>query len=123
MPAYLGSVERHFEEYGRSEEEDELEYPLGYYDDSGDDCEAEEEEQHGHLATPYFSSERLEQVSLQDTGFQLILMAELWSLLLAQATFNFPPNNTGPLSVARLQCNNKAEQNKTLTVCKVRHAW
>jgi len=49
--------------------EDESEYPPGYYDES-DSCEEEDVERHGHLAAPYFSSERLEQDETLDTGFQ-----------------------------------------------------
>ncbi|KAK3281503.1 hypothetical protein CYMTET_10711 [Cymbomonas tetramitiformis] len=60
--------DQHFEQYDSSEE-DESEYPPGYYDDS-DSCEEVEEEQDGHLAAPYFSSDRLEQDETLDTGFQ-----------------------------------------------------
>ncbi|KAK3287355.1 hypothetical protein CYMTET_5126 [Cymbomonas tetramitiformis] len=60
--------DQHFEQYDSSEE-DESEYPPGYYDDS-DSCEEVEEEQDGHLAAPHFSSDRLEQDETLDTGFQ-----------------------------------------------------
>ncbi|KAK3235456.1 hypothetical protein CYMTET_54349 [Cymbomonas tetramitiformis] len=60
--------DQHFEQYDSSEE-DESEYPPGYYDDS-DRCEEVEEEQHGHLAAPHFSSDRLGQDETLDTGFQ-----------------------------------------------------
>ncbi|KAK3282016.1 hypothetical protein CYMTET_10227 [Cymbomonas tetramitiformis] len=66
----MGSgVVHSYEEYLLSEDEDESEYPLGYFDDSSDSCE-EEGEQDGHLAAPHFSSERLERDSELDTGFQ-----------------------------------------------------
>ncbi|KAK3267537.1 hypothetical protein CYMTET_23918 [Cymbomonas tetramitiformis] len=70
VPPYMGSgVIRSYEEYLPSEDEDESEYPLGYFDDSSGSCE-EEEEQYGHLAAPHFSTERLEQELELDTGFQ-----------------------------------------------------
>ncbi|KAK3278718.1 hypothetical protein CYMTET_13366 [Cymbomonas tetramitiformis] len=63
----MGSgVVHSYEEYLLSEDEDESEYPLGYFDDSSDSCE-EEGEQDGHLAAPHFSSERLERDSELDT--------------------------------------------------------
>ncbi|KAK3288394.1 hypothetical protein CYMTET_4129 [Cymbomonas tetramitiformis] len=51
---------RQLEEYESSETEDESEYPVGYFDDTDDSCEVEEEH-YGHLAAPNFSSDRLEQ--------------------------------------------------------------
>ncbi|KAK3242336.1 hypothetical protein CYMTET_47955 [Cymbomonas tetramitiformis] len=67
----MGSgLSRDFEECLSSEEEDESEYPVGYFDDSDDSCEEVEEEQVGHLAAPHFSSDRLEQDETLDTGFQ-----------------------------------------------------
>ncbi|KAK3235109.1 hypothetical protein CYMTET_54676 [Cymbomonas tetramitiformis] len=65
----MGSGRRDYEVYLSSEEEDESEHPLGYFDDSDGSCE-EEEEHHGHLAAPHFSSDRLERDSELDTGFQ-----------------------------------------------------
>ncbi|KAK3277301.1 hypothetical protein CYMTET_14674 [Cymbomonas tetramitiformis] len=66
----MGSgVVRSYEEYLPSEDEDESEYPLGYFDDSSGSCE-EEEEQDGHLAAPHFLSDRLEQDYSLDTCFQ-----------------------------------------------------
>ncbi|KAK3273270.1 hypothetical protein CYMTET_18476 [Cymbomonas tetramitiformis] len=70
VPAYMGSgPDCSYEEYLLSEDEDESEYPLGYFDDSSGSCE-EEEEQDGHLAAPHFSSDRLERDFELDTGFQ-----------------------------------------------------
>ncbi|KAK3287770.1 hypothetical protein CYMTET_4724 [Cymbomonas tetramitiformis] len=59
-----------FEEFDSDEEEDESEYPVGYFDDSEDSLE-EEDKDYGHLAPPLFSDSRLEQGSSLDTGLQL----------------------------------------------------
>ncbi|KAK3245109.1 hypothetical protein CYMTET_45306 [Cymbomonas tetramitiformis] len=67
--SYMGSGRRDYEVYLSSEEEDESEYPLGYFDDSDGSCEVEEEH-YGHLAAPHFSTERLERDSELDTSFQ-----------------------------------------------------
>ncbi|KAK3241207.1 hypothetical protein CYMTET_49013 [Cymbomonas tetramitiformis] len=70
-PSYMGSgLSRDFEECLSCEEEDESEYPVGYFDESDDSCEEVEEEQDGHLAAPHFLSDRLEQDYSLDTGFQ-----------------------------------------------------
>ncbi|KAK3245508.1 hypothetical protein CYMTET_44926 [Cymbomonas tetramitiformis] len=61
---------RTFEEFDSDEEEDESEYPDGYFDDSEDSLE-EEDMDYGHLAPPLFSDSRLEQGSSPDTGLQL----------------------------------------------------
>ncbi|KAK3237590.1 hypothetical protein CYMTET_52348 [Cymbomonas tetramitiformis] len=89
----MGSgVVRSYEEYFPSEDEDESEYPLGYFDDSSGSCE-EEEEQDGHLAAPHFSSDRLEQDETLDTGFQGdsyggVLEPPLGEEFLPQSEFN-----------------------------------
>ncbi|KAK3254814.1 hypothetical protein CYMTET_35985 [Cymbomonas tetramitiformis] len=64
----MGSGDQHFEER-ESSDEDESQYPLGYYDDS-DSCEEGEVERHGHLAAPYFPLEQLERDETLDTGLQ-----------------------------------------------------
>ncbi|KAK3279488.1 hypothetical protein CYMTET_12633 [Cymbomonas tetramitiformis] len=61
---------RTFEEFDSDEEEDESEYPVGYFDDSEDSLE-EEDRDRGHLAPPLFSDSRLEQGSSLDIGLQL----------------------------------------------------
>jgi len=58
---------RTFEEFDASEEEDESEYPVGYFDDSEDDLE-EEERDSSHLALPLLSGSGLEQDESVDTG-------------------------------------------------------
>ncbi|KAK3282575.1 hypothetical protein CYMTET_9684 [Cymbomonas tetramitiformis] len=59
-------LKRVAEHSGSSGSEEESVYPLGYYDDSDDDCE----ETGGHLAFPNFSTSQSEQVSTLSTGSQ-----------------------------------------------------
>ncbi|KAK3280269.1 hypothetical protein CYMTET_11882 [Cymbomonas tetramitiformis] len=68
----MGPGQRQFDDFGDSEEEDESEYPVGYFDDSEDDLE-EEEGCYGHLAcAPHFSTLRLEQDPELDTDYSLV---------------------------------------------------
>ncbi len=67
---YMGSEQRVQAEFETSEEEDESEYPVGYFDDSADSCEEVEVEHDGHLAAPHFSNDLLEQEFELGTGSQ-----------------------------------------------------
>ncbi len=73
-------------EYDSSESEDESEYPLGYFDESEDDCGGTG----GHLAFPTFSPSQLEQAPALDTGFQA---ASYGGVLEASDAEFFPQQN------------------------------
>ncbi|KAK3273894.1 hypothetical protein CYMTET_17881 [Cymbomonas tetramitiformis] len=62
----MGSGQCSFEQYEGSEEEDESDNPLGYYD--SDSCEEEVHGYPGHLAMPYYSDSQLEQDAAVGAG-------------------------------------------------------
>ncbi|KAK3267220.1 hypothetical protein CYMTET_24214 [Cymbomonas tetramitiformis] len=64
----MGSGQREVEKDDCSED-DESESPLGYYDESEDDCVGEEEVE-GHLPIPHISAIQLEQGETLDRGCQ-----------------------------------------------------
>ncbi|KAK3279016.1 hypothetical protein CYMTET_13077 [Cymbomonas tetramitiformis] len=94
----MGSEQREQVEFETSEEEDESEYPVGYFDDSADSCEEVEVEHDGHLAAPLFSDNLLEQEFELGTGSQPdsyggVLDPPLGEEFLPQIDFNVGTNS------------------------------
>ncbi|KAK3266857.1 hypothetical protein CYMTET_24544 [Cymbomonas tetramitiformis] len=94
----MGSEQREQVEFETSEEEDESEYPVGYFDDSADSCEEVEVEHDGHLAARLFSDNLLEQEFELGTGSQPdsyggVLDPPLGEEFLPQIDFNVGTNS------------------------------
>ncbi|KAK3249506.1 hypothetical protein CYMTET_41059 [Cymbomonas tetramitiformis] len=116
--------DRQFDDFDSSVEDDESEYPVGYFDDSEDSLVAEERDV-GHLAPPLFSDSGLEQEEL-GTGSQLlpyggVLDPSLEDDFLPQNDFDDVPNSfVEPLAEAEDEV---AEFSETITAEYAAEEW